>query len=498
MRRAGRGRPGRGRPGRGRPASSRRGFNPGGWLLARAEAPRRRVARDPVARRPVGRRARGVLAPRRAARGRFRPRLRWLGVFALIFVLWIGVTWARAGVTPHLLRFATAADGVVEDSEPVRALLARCEQVVASPASGTLYVYVAEGERVRAGEVLAEIVNTQGRQKVERQLAEVEAALRELEAKEGQRAADAAAAAAVAVAEVDRCALAWRQARDQGQVAELPGLRRALEDAMGRHARYAATVASYEERRGALQVERDGLKKTLSQPACLVESPIAGVVSFHVDGLEAGLEPGRLGNLGAGEVADLASRATAIQAAAEDEAREPAEGDVQEEAQAAAPRSVTSGEPLLKVIDTIETYFIVCLPSARAEEVAARQRAWLKRPGSSAADAVPVEVRGPGRERNGQRPLVLVAPDPFLDVAPWRCGDVELVVGRWYGVVVPQRALTVRDGRRGAFVAYKASLRFVPVEVLGAAAGQAAVEGIEPNVRVVINPYLARDGMPVP
>jgi len=471
MRRAGRSRPARSRPARGR-----RGFNPVSRLLARAEAPRR----------PAGRRARGVLAAKRAARGRFRPRLRWLGVFALIFVLWLGVAWARAGVTPHLLRFATATDGVVEDSEPVRVLLARCEQVVASPASGTLYVYVAEGERVRAGEVLAEVVNTQGRQKVEQQLAEVEAALRELQAKEGQKAADAAAAAAVAAADVDQRALAWRQARDQGRVAELPGLRRALEDAMERRARYAATVASYEERRGALQVERDGLKKTLSQPARLVESPIAGVVSFHVDGLEADLEPGRLGDLGAGEVADLASRATAIQAAAEEKAPE------------AAPRTVASGEPLLKVIDTIETYFIVCLPSARAEEVAARQRAWLKRPGSSAADAVPVEVRGPGRERNGQRPLVLVAPDPFLDVAPWRCGDVELVAGRWYGVVVPQRALTVRDGRRGAFVAYKASLRFVPVEVLGAAAGQAAVEGIEPNVRVVTNPYLARDGMPVP
>ena len=72
-----------------------------------------------------------------------------------------------------------------------------------------------------------------------------------------------------------------------------------------------------------------------------------------------------------------------------------------------------------------------------------------------------------------------------------RTVDVDVIVARVEGVVVPTRAIVWRDGRTGVFVRRPPGTTFLNVEVVASVDGVSVVEGLTPGTPVVINPERA-------
>ncbi|MDK2820693.1 MAG: hypothetical protein PWP31_658 [Clostridia bacterium] len=87
-----------------------------------------------------------------------KPRIIILRIFFLIFlglVIWHGLGWGIKSISQIFLRVETVYSGVLEDKLAIKVYIAREEEVLATPVTGTLISLVKEGERVPIGATIA-------------------------------------------------------------------------------------------------------------------------------------------------------------------------------------------------------------------------------------------------------------------------------------------------------------------------------------------------------
>ncbi|GEA15035.1 hypothetical protein E308F_12790 [Moorella sp. E308F] len=94
-----------------------------------------------------------------------RQRRRWrriilpvLGLLLFTLVAWLGFKEAFQAIAWHLLKVERVDYGVLEDNLSLEVFIAREEQVLIAPATGTLVPVVPEGERVPVGATIARIL----------------------------------------------------------------------------------------------------------------------------------------------------------------------------------------------------------------------------------------------------------------------------------------------------------------------------------------------------
>jgi putative membrane fusion protein len=173
-----------------------------------------------------------------------------------------------------------------------------------------------------------------------------------------------------------------------------------------------------------------------------VTAQTAGVLIYHVDGLEGSLNP-------AGAAAWTPSwfRTLAVPLR-----RSTGEGQVR------------AGAPLFKVVDNISQGLVLVVPADRVASLSTGNWVQLR---STGRDGL-VEARITRMVREGSEVLLhLTAPTLPEDLAGRRKLQVSLVLSDYTGKVVPRSAIDVRDGLQGVWIWEGKQPEFRPAPVIG-------------------------------
>ncbi len=368
---------------------------------------------------------------------------------------------------------AQAHLGQIEVSFPGSAVIVRDERIVPTPISGVVHFLVANGERVGAGAIVAEVrdsaavaaaaaepdsMRVQG--EIDRFVQD--SALRER--RERERLSALRVQVTLKEAELE----AYADRKDAKNVnrlhAELTQLRQreaAAADALARiqeEARAAAAAIAEAKRRSDTASAR---------ALAVLRSFSASVISTHVDGLESVFTPSNP-DLLAISPADYTPYP-----------RDCSEGD-----------SVPAGSAVFREVQNFCTNLLVCadMPASAVPADGSRVRVRFPR---LALEAVPATIIGSRRrpDMSADAWAFHIALDRYATtLTDLRSEGVTLVTQSVAGVLVPRSALARKGEEDGVWLLRTNRFVWRAVAVLGANEHEAAVEGIREGDRVLCRP----------
>lgn len=426
-------------------------------------------------RRPIIRTVRREIAlprpPRPSARRkRVGARLRALLLLAVVagggWHLWQQSRAPRVTAQPVV----AVRSGAVEEALEADALIVRIEQVVTAPVAGRVRRLAAEGERVRVGAPVVEILSGSPAPAA-REPAAGQTTGGTTQA--GQPVATTGATAAQreydqVSGEIYRLAVALNTAKYGGEAEKVP----ALEAEIDGLARRQAVLSSQLHQSSSHEVPRpepapitQPTSTTPSADGTRVTSQVAGIVLYQTDGLEEVLTPEQ------------------AQAWTPSWLRALPYPDLKKTGEVA----VVPGQPVFKVVDDLDLEMIVVVPAGR---LTPSQRTILAESGvllRIAGKERPMTARLRRMAEEGDSLLLhLTVPVPSSEALRVRRMRVQLLLETFEGIIVPRSAIDVQGGRTGVWVWARGEYTFTPVRTVGGNRDEVAVEGdLPPDAQVL-------------
>lgn len=378
-------------------------------------------------------------------------------------VLWGAVfVYRNSAVAPETVALTR---GSVEIARSVDGLVVRTEQIYTAPAAGTVRRLAVEGQRVRVGAPVAQIVAgstptaepapatgttpatgtapttgttpaPQGDAAIRRELDKLNAAIYEKAFALNKAKANGDAAAADRLQEeLDQ--LAIRQSELTPQLGRSQPVIVAPPPAL-------PPVQAEVPAQPAAQAPNQG--PALGE----IVATVSGVVIYQTDGLEGQLAAGKADGWTPSAIKALTGEPRA------------------------AAETVAKGDPVFKIVDNLSATLLAVVPEDALTQLGAADVITIRFDGR---EGPPVAVRITQQVReNGEVLLVLKAPVFPEDLVHQRRFRATLVMGRHEGMMIPRSALDVRDGLQGVWVVEGAATRFHPVRVLGGTEDLLALE----------------------
>lgn len=395
---------------------------------------------------------------------RIRPwRLLTLVTLGMLLV-WQASLWVSAQVSALLIRTTPAQRGAVEVVQAGQGLLARNETAFRAPMNGRLIILVHAGQRVRSGQVIAEISEVVD-DELRRRLSEIDQRIAELDRETEAETVRQRARRA----ELDQLI---QKATEELDAAVASGRDDWVAEAHAKLSRLQAERAELESLftgvRGQLETERDTLlamreaatAEVIGQRTYVrVDQP--GIIHFSFDGLEDALQPG-------------------VYPAVDWEAIQTATWTYYSDGSLAS-----TDQTLFRLIDNFGVHVFVQFP--RAVDLQEGQRVRLRWTGID-PPGVEARVRSIHNRLEGTGVWFEVASFQPDWVHGRYLGNVEVVLQRFEGVILPRRALEERGNRIGVYVIVEGKPVFHYVNVVGGNDQEVAVSGLPPGVSVVTNP----------
>lgn len=395
---------------------------------------------------------------------RLRPwRLLTLVILGLLLV-WQGSIWVSAQVSALLIRTTPAQRGAVEVVRFGQGLMARNEIAFRAPMDGRLIILVHAGQRVRSGQVIAEI-NEVVDEELRRRLSEIDQRIAELDRKseaevtrQRARRLELDQQIEAATKELDAAVSSGRDdwiAEAHAKLSNLQAERAELEVLSAGLGRQVET-----ERNTLLAMREVATAEVIGQRTYVrVDQP--GMIHFSYDGLEDQLQPGIFPTVDWQTVQDATWTYYTDGSLASTE------------------------NTLFRLVDNFGVHVFVQFP--HAVELREGQRVRLRWTGID-APGVEARVRSIHNRLEGTAAWFDVESFQTDWVHGRYLGNVEVVLQRYEGVVVPQRALEERGNRTGVYVIVEGKPVFQYVNVIGGNDRDVAVGGLPPGVSVVTNP----------
>jgi hypothetical protein len=362
---------------------------------------------------------------------------------------------------------ALATWGTVERTVVARAYVLRDETVLAAPAGGTVRTLVAQGERVRPGQSLAELVDLADRRDTEAQLAELDKRIRAL-------AADAAGSRETIAAETARATVGYQSALARlGQIV-MSGARGAFAEAWQDLNAASRTLAAAEGRLAAvaqraqdLERQREQLMADLRAPGTAIVSQVQALVSFVFDGQED-LRLSEVWDLGAREFLRLGESADQVRSG----------------------RRIAPGQPVLKLVSPARAQLVMLLEASVARRMSTGDRVVVRFPGGGDAVLQATVARVGDASADGTAKVQVDTDGILPRLVSGRWTGCELILSSRSGVLVPRSVLVYREGQTGVLALSRASAYFRAVTVLDTSGRQALVHGVSAGTALARYPWL--------
>lgn len=387
------------------------------------------------------------------------------GLFVLGICLWLVGSQFTDTVGSLFLRTAVAEWGVIEQAAAGAGLMVRTEETLRATAPGVVTLLVENGQRIRAGQVVAEIRPDAGPHvaeaiaAIDREIAALDQEAQSSALELSRRSDQLKQAIARSEEELSRAIAAGMSDMVEELAKELASLRQQYDTVEREFAEYRS---DREAQRRLLLSERAALVNYNASEATIVRSDMPGVVSFSFDGLEEAYVPGEVSDALWEEV----DRQSSLQRVRD--------GDL-----------VAAGAPLFRLIDNFSAYVFVRFEDRL--DLRQGQAVWLRWDGvpepGFRARVLSLHNRpdshGAWFSLDGYR-------DAFDELR--HLGPVTIVVRRTEGIMVPKSAVGERDGTTGVFLVAEGTPVFRPVSVLASNDRYAIVEPIPAGTKVITNP----------
>ncbi|MDB4894894.1 MAG: hypothetical protein JWN15_1156 [Firmicutes bacterium] len=348
----------------------------------------------------------------------------------------------RLWPSPAVTATVPLKHGTVEQSVLTNALVVRREQVVTAPIAGGVSQLVAEGERVRVGTPVVRI----GPGGASAAAAAAGAAVPGTEP--GGLAAAERDALAETVRQLDarlyQLAVSRSQAKAKGDAAEATRLQAELDATAARQTDVVRQLngGAVSPAPGATAPPGGALAATVPMRDGTVTAETAGVLIYHVDGLEEALSPSG---------AD-AWRPSWFRTLAVPLLRNTGAGQV------------AAGAPLFKIVDNISPGLVLVVPADIVAGLPAGS--WVQIRLTGRDGLLPAKITGMVPEGSDVL-LHLSAPAFPEELIGRRKLQLSLVLADYTGKVVPRSAVDVRDGLQGVWIWDGKQPEFRPAPVIG-------------------------------
>ncbi len=398
----------------------------------------------------------------------------FLIVLGIIVVLFLGgYSTIKAAILSHLVGVAVARDGRVEELIEGQAFFIRDETVLRSPVTGTLTFTLAEGERARAEEEVANLSDSLERREAEERLSQLQADLEAYDAEHSVEEAALREELAQIQSDSEAKAEALRLACAGSDFASIDTLTSELNDLGQRQVEASSRLEVIRKDRAEIEDALAAAQAAMAQVIFPVLAPAPGFVSYRLDGLEELLTPDTIGQYGTKQLLTMER----TDHAATDQSK------------------VAAGDPIAKIIGDAGAYVSLIVTNSQAERLSAAREVTLRFPtfeGERETAATLYHVGG--REKSGYC-LVTYATEKLLEgMISVRQAAATVVAKTYTGTVVPKKAVVHRGGEDGVFVLDVTVCRFHPVTVLGGDDEEIVVEGLNPGTPVISTPWFVKEG----
>ncbi|MEW6724299.1 MAG: HlyD family efflux transporter periplasmic adaptor subunit [Bacillota bacterium] len=408
---------------------------------------------------------------------RFNPR-RLVLLVALAVAVWQLLVWGRAAVVTTFARTATVESGAVQvtvrvDTWPLPGFVPERDTTI-TPIDGIVRLLVPEGSRVRAGEVVAEIINPDAQGQLLDELKRTQAELAAFRRDNSGEVERLRGEISALDRQIQQKMSELTQAIRAGEQSKALSLQKTIVSLTTDKVRLEEQANALQEREQKLIAAEQVAQQAVSRSALQLLAGRPGVVSYRFDGLEETLRPEAVIAMGSKALLGLRPRPFSLS----DGAR------------------VEAGQRVFKLYDTSTVDLVLVANADRLlQEFVLGATVKLTWAEAGAAVTGWVDEVGPV-ERNGYQVVRVKTREytaKFLERGPW---EAAVVQATYRGLVIPRRALCERQGHTGVYLVAKGKTLFAPVTVVGGNADAVVVEGIAAGDQVITNPWLVgRDGI---
>ncbi|MEA4892384.1 MAG: hypothetical protein VB085_07455 [Peptococcaceae bacterium] len=255
--------------------------------------------------------------------------------------------------------------------------------------------------------------------------------------------------------------------------------------------------------------------ESLSEPGNRrLYSPMAGILSYNVDGLEfvamkrdyqvlsVELIEAKLGQQGyfapeaeSGGITDILQEKLDQESGSQEN-----EENLQTQG-AAGPKAVPAGQGIFKVTDNLSDCYLYLRTESQLEipfqpEDTVNLRMETEAAGILTGKAEVIECSSLGQGESPAGWGILVKLSSGLEpLRHTRQHILDLVISTEEVGAVSSGALVEKEGVKGLYLYKKNTVTWTPVEVLSQTEGRLLVRGVEPGDAVITRPWLVRDGM---
>lgn len=375
-------------------------------------------------------------------------------------------TYIRSAFLITFIRVVRGESGTLEDKVSGDAAFAGGSFVVTATAPGSIRFLVRDRESVRIGQVIAEVTGQGTAKAFDDSLAFARSRLAEYEAGTSSEFEALSGAIQSAYEEAVRLFFRVQKAYASGDHPGAQAEEKRFLDVEQVLLEGRDKLTSMEDERTALERMVAGIEAAQKSSSVQVLAPASGVFSLEVTNVDVKFTAGALASKDASELIALVR-----------EARDAKVLPIRDG------QAVSAGDVIGRVISGQEVGFFLPVKTEDRPDVKPGKEIAVFM-GSSALfeKAVVTSVT------DGKPPgySIIAGEIPFLSadrVAKW--GAVSLVTNSRSGIVIPESALLIKDGKTGLLAVQKTYARFVPVEVLMTKGGRAVVRGISESDEIV-------------
>ena len=220
------------------------------------------------------------------------------------------------------------------------------------------------------------------------------------------------------------------------------------------------------------QVVAVSLDSHSGEKAYNITAPRAGIVSYHLDGLEEVYSRKNINELDLEKVQTL-----------QPEVKQILPGNQVEE-----------GKPVFKIVNNLEPLFVIADSSGEVNSVEIEKGSTvLLSLGSDEKDVSYAVLSEKNFGGSSGRMLLSLSSYANNLIAP-RTITFKVITERYEGFFIPAGAIVRKEGKDGIFTVYKERVRWKGVEIQGRVGDKVVITGVTADLKVVLNPQYVKEG----
>lgn len=360
---------------------------------------------------------------------------KFFAVFAIVFV-------AISIMLNHgdTVETYTAMKGSIEEYILADGFIFRNQEVITSPIDGFIECSASEGQRVNGEAVIATVYNGEIDPVVTEKIGLLKKDIAKLEGTMTQAEVYAASPEKIELSIAGE-AQTITQIRENSSFEDIAAEKETINNFIQKKQTVLGGGKSDEQRLTELKDELSNLENSITGAKSDIISPRAGVFSSRIDGYEKALSLDMMADATPSYINNLKKESTNSSS------------------------SVTAGEPVCKIIDNYEWYFVGNIPEKDAANFEVGDSVSIKFYDLS-DNIVAGTVKAISKTEGGKVAITVYSTKYIDSIYSTSKVSAELLTESAKGIKVPSSALRVIDGRQGVYVVRLGVARFIEVELL--------------------------------